>query len=247
MKKLLVAMLVAALMLGWGFGARQAQAGVVAPPTVDFSIGVVADGCKTGTGDTTCLVVAGDTFTVSVSIDSYSTATGAYSSLQARLDESAGLTYQNRAGLGEIVGVWPNCGICAETEGLLPGTYKVGGTLGFGAPGSTATGVVIEVDYKCPAAGSETVTKVHGFVPSATFLADEPGDPALDPDPDEVLTINCVAGVGGIVQLLAGGDSPAEGSASSSSDYTMAIAAAAAGAVLALAAGGWYARRRWLS
>jgi len=52
--------------------------------------------------------------------------------------------------------------------------------------------------------------------------------------------------VGGIVEFLAGGDSPAEGSASSSSDYTLPIAAVAAGAVLALAVGGWYARRRWL-
>ncbi len=240
MKKLLVALLVVAVMLAWGFGARQVEGGAVVPPTVDFSIGVVADGCKTGTGDTTCDVAAGDTFTVSVFVDSYSTATGAYDAFQARLNESAGLTFQDRAGLGEIL--WPDCGICAEDVGGIPGSWRGGGTI-FGGPPSTATGVVIEVDYKC-SSGSETVTLVHGE-PSDTLLLDEDGLFAVDPDPDEVLTIDCGA-VGGIVDLLAGGDSPAEGSASSSSDYTLAIAAAA-GAVLALAAGGWYARRRWLS
>ena len=245
MKKLLVALLVAAVMLGWGFGARQVQAAPALTPDVNFSIGVVADGCKTGTGDTTCDVAAGDTFTVSVFIDSYFTATGAYSGFQARLNDSAGLTFQDRAGNSEIL--WPDCGICSEDLGGIPGSWRGGGTI-FGGPTSTATGVVIEVDYKC-SSGSQTVTLDHddGVPPSDTFLLDEAGNRAVDPDPDEVLTIDC-GGVGGIVDLLAGGDSPAEGSASSSSNYTLAIAAAAAaGAVVALAAGGWYARRRWLS
>ncbi len=244
MKKLLVALLVAAVMLGWGFGARQAQAGTI--PLVDFSIGVVAEGCKTGTGDTTCDVGVGYTFTVSVFIDSYLTDDGAYGAVQARLNESAGLTYQSRAGTGEINGVWPDCGFCVEDETNLPGSYRVGGAIGIGAPESTATGVVMEVDYQCSASPSgETVTLVHG-APSDTFLSDSLGQ-AVDADPDEVLTINCVAGVGGIVETLTGGDSPAEGPASSSSDQTVPIAAAVAGAVLALAVGGWYARRRWLS
>ncbi len=242
MKKLLVGLLVVAVMLGWGFGASQAQAKPALTPDVDFSIGVVADGCKTGTGDTTCDVGAGDTFTVSVFVDSFFTTTGRYRAIDARLDESAGLTYQSRAGTGEIIGVWPSCGVCTEDESGLPGTYRVSGFIPS-AGLSTATGVVVEVDYKC-SSGSQTVTLVHGT--SDTHLRDENGFTALDTDSDEVLTIDCGA-VGGIVDLLAGGDSPAEGSATSYSDYTLAIAAAAAGAVLALAAGGWYARRRWLS
>ncbi len=242
MKKLLVGLLVVALMLGWGFGASQAQAKPALTPDVNFSIGVVADGCKTGTGDTTCDVAAGDTFTVSVFVDSFFTTTGRYRAIDARLDESAGLTYQSRAGTGEIVGVWPDCGVCTEDESGLPGTYRVSGFIPS-AGLSTFTGVAMEVDYKC-SSGSQTVTLVHGT--SDTSLKDESGITALDTDSDEVLTINCVASVGGIVETLAGGDSPAEGSTSSSSGYTLAIAAAAAGAVLALSVGGWYARRRWL-
>ena len=188
MKRLLVALMVAALMLAWGYGgAGQVRAGLPLA-TVDFSIGVVADGCKTGTGDTTCDVGVGSLFTVSVFIDSYDTSTGAYDAFQARLNESAGLTFQDRAGLGEIV--WPDCGICAEDQTNLPGSYRGGGTI-FAAPPSTATGVVMEVDYECPSAGSETVTLVHGAT-ADTFLQDEAAASAVDPDSDEVLTINCV-------------------------------------------------------
>ncbi len=68
MKKLLVGLLVVAVMLGWGFGARQVQA---VPPTVDFSAGVTADGCETETGDTVCDIDVGTTFTVTVNINSF--------------------------------------------------------------------------------------------------------------------------------------------------------------------------------
>ena len=63
------------------------------------------------------------------------------------------------------------------------------------------------------------------------------------------LTKECQSGpspVGGIAGLLDGGESPAEASASSGRDYTAPIAAAVAAAVIAVAAGGWYARRRFL-
>ncbi len=50
--------------------------------------------------------------------------------------------------------------------------------------------------------------------------------------------------VGGIAGLLDDGSAPAEESGSSSADYGLPlIAAAAAGALIAMAAGGWYARR----
>ena len=65
MKKLLLALLVAALMLSWGFGARQAQAN---GPSVDLSIGVEAAGCSTSTGPTTCSVEVGTTFTVTLPV-----------------------------------------------------------------------------------------------------------------------------------------------------------------------------------
>ncbi|MDO8613598.1 MAG: hypothetical protein Q7R32_12375 [Dehalococcoidia bacterium] len=53
--------------------------------------------------------------------------------------------------------------------------------------------------------------------------------------------------VGGIAEPLGQTDAPAEaGTGSSPRDYAAPIAAAVAGAVFALAAGGWYVRRRWL-
>ncbi len=61
------------------------------------------------------------------------------------------------------------------------------------------------------------------------------------------LTIECPPGpdvVGGVAGLLDGGESPADASGSSGRDYTAPIAAAVAAAVIALAAAGWYARRR---
>ena len=52
--------------------------------------------------------------------------------------------------------------------------------------------------------------------------------------------------VGGVASLLGESASPADASESSSGrDYTAPIAASVAAAVLALAAGGWYVRRRW--
>jgi hypothetical protein len=58
----------------------------------------------------------------------------------------------------------------------------------------------------------------------------------------------CPPSVGGIVELLGGSDSPAspaDGSGSAAPLYGALAGGIAAGA-LALAAAGWYARRRWL-
>lgn len=56
-----------------------------------------------------------------------------------------------------------------------------------------------------------------------------------------------ISAVGGTVELLGQSDSPADASESSSArDYTAPVVAAVAAGALALAAGGWYARRRWL-
>lgn len=52
--------------------------------------------------------------------------------------------------------------------------------------------------------------------------------------------------VGGIVSQFAGTDSTAQDSGSQADNYTAAIAAGVVGSVVALAVGGWYARRRWL-
>jgi hypothetical protein len=51
--------------------------------------------------------------------------------------------------------------------------------------------------------------------------------------------------IGGAVDITAGGSDPAvSGPGSSARDYAAPVAAAVAGGAVALAAGGWYARRR---
>jgi hypothetical protein len=60
------------------------------------------------------------------------------------------------------------------------------------------------------------------------------------------LTGKHIIPTGGTVELLGQFESAADASESSGRDYTAPIAAAAAAGVLALAAGGWYVRRRWL-
>ena len=60
-----------------------------------------------------------------------------------------------------------------------------------------------------------------------------------------VWAVMAPSAVGGVVELVADADAPADVSGSSARDYAAPIAAAIATAVVALAAGGWYARRRW--
>ena len=55
-----------------------------------------------------------------------------------------------------------------------------------------------------------------------------------------------LASVGGTVELLGQSESPGDASESSARDYTAPLAAAVAAGALVLAAGGWYARRRWM-
>ena len=59
-------------------------------------------------------------------------------------------------------------------------------------------------------------------------------------------TVFDATGVGGTVELLGQSEPPADASESSARDYTAPIAAAVVAGALALAAGGWYARRRWI-
>lgn len=265
MKKLLVAVLVAALMLSWGFGARQAHAN---GPTVDFYIEVATAGCDTDAGSTICNVDVGTTFTVSTYIDSFSLpdndtdTTNGYVSFQVRLNHSGGLTRNERAGTGELDGFWPECappGVALENADI--GTYGGACISGFIPPlaESTFTGKVMEVDYDCTASPSagHTVTMVHE-APGASYIMDDatPGQAVVDPDGSETLTINCneptptptpVPFVGGITEMqVDGSDSAASlaGDSGSSAPPYAAIAGAAAAGALALMAGALYARRR---
>lgn len=88
-----------------------------------------------------------------------------------------------------------------------------------------------------------------GTSPIDTWIARSDSVPLLVTFPSltEPVTITCTLPIGGIVELRADADTPAEASGSSTRDYTTPIAAAVAvTAVLALVVGGWYARRRLL-
>jgi hypothetical protein len=267
MKKLLIALPVLALLLGWGYhGAQQAEAQV---PAVDFYIEVATAGCDTDAGPTTCNVPVGTQFTVGTVIGSVSNlpdtdtdTTNGYVGIQAQLDNSASIPYQDRPGTNELDAYWPPCSFAVE-DTSLPNTYIAACMSAIlpPLPESTYTGKVMEVDYNCtasPTAG-HTVTLVHG-APNGAGILDDGGGTVVDTDPNEVLTINCVEptptpsptptpapGVGGMVELGGSSDAPAQASGSSSgSDYTALVAAAVLAAVVALTATGWYARRRWL-
>jgi hypothetical protein len=219
-------------------------------PTVDFSAEVTADGCETETGDTVCDVDVGATFTVTVNINSFGglPVGGGYNALQARLDDSAtGLTVQAAPNAAWI---WPSC------------VYPAGGLETVGAntietacmsfffspfPSSWYKGPYVDILYQCSTIeGTHTITLVNGTGFLETNLSDENLNIVAEVG-NESLTINCnEPGVGGIVDVVSDGDAPAEMSGSSSNNYTLPIAAAIAGAIMALAVGGWYARRRLL-
>ncbi len=91
-----------------------------------------------------------------------------------------------------------------------------------------------------------------GSSTSPDILIDLPSPPFIGGENIEIrgeltasLSLSPPPVVGGIARLQADGDAPTEASASSPSDYAAPIAAAVAAGALALAAGGWYVRRRF--
>jgi hypothetical protein len=96
-------------------------------------------------------------------------------------------------------------------------------------------------------AESDTFTTIPG---SLSYKVHYDGDINYPPDdgPCEPLTVGAV---GGVVELrVASGGGPESGSQADdpakSRSYGLLATGLAAGAFLAMAAGGWYARRRWL-
>ena len=159
----------------------------------EMSIDVVGAGCNSSTGPTSCVVAAGTQFTVRAILDNLAGLPGGYLGFQIRVNNSAGLTYQDRPGTGEFGSppFWPDCDIPAENVGV--NTYLAACQILFGSP-STYTGLLMEVDYECPVSPSqETVTMVHGQ-PSDTVIADHEGSYVVPngQGPNESLTIHCV-------------------------------------------------------
>jgi hypothetical protein len=201
-----------------------------APP--DLSIEVVTDGCTTAGGPTTCYVPVSTQFTVTMNVDVLPPSTGDYEAFQGYLTHTAGLTWVDRPGTGEIVWV---CDVPAESPGA---GYYLGGCTQLFSPPETQTGAVMEVDYDCGASPStETVTMVHGS-PNNTFLRDSNNNPAAEAG-TESLTIECQAAppVGGLAELP-------DTAGSSGPNYAL-LAGVIAAAVAGLTAGAWYARRGW--
>jgi hypothetical protein len=125
------------------------------------------------------------------------------------------------------------------SEGPLPdsdGTYAPGAIYEYGGPGTAGSGTIVRVGLDIGASGVVTFSL---NAPPDTAYVSELGTHGVTRGTG-MLAINeaCSAPVGGIAEL-----SDVSGSAGRS---YVALAGLAAGALVALAAGGWYARRRWL-
>ena len=265
---LLAALAMATVVGTWlGTGVREATALGTPSPQIIIAVDVGNNGstdCDTDTGTTgigaKCSANVGATFTVDVRLNNLvglpnndADAKSGYNSFDHSTQFSAGLTYVDRAGLGEVVG--PQCGIKAENTSLLPGEVEHACVFG-GANEMTFLGTVFELDVSCASAGARTVTLVHGG-PTNTHVTDDDTNIVNDNNDNgapETLTINCETAtptptatvppppptpgpVGGISFDPAGG----QGSSGLGSWYVAAVSAAAG--VVALGAA-WYARRR---
>jgi hypothetical protein len=105
-----------------------------------------------------------------------------------------------------------------------------------------ALGDTVIFSYK-DAAGKPTSTVQRHSIP-----ADQDQNPAVAPAPDcpACPDLACPAAVGGEAGLLGGAAARAEAATGSGGAPLAPIAAAVAAGVAVLAAGGWYARRRWM-
>jgi hypothetical protein len=125
------------------------------------------------------------------------------------------------------------------SEGPLPdsdGTFDAGAMYLMGGPGTAGSGTIARVGLDIGASG--VVTFSLNAAPPTAYVSDL-GAHAVTLGTG-MLAINeaCSAPVGGIAELP-------DVSGSAGRSY-VALAGLAAGALVALAAGGWYARRRWL-
>jgi len=109
--------------------------------------------------------------------------------------------------------------------------------------------------YKCPKTSAEKTLTVPApdALPGVAYALDctLPGTPTPTPSTSPAATLRIVGGVGGIAELAPLSDSsavetaaPAGGSGWSAGGYA-ALAGGLAAAAVAIAGGGWYARRRF--
>ena len=144
-------------------------------------------------------------------------------------------------GLTSATGVAPSRAD-ANASGIVTASelhaYVGGNDFDGGAdPQSSAPGSLLQVfTYTAPAVHASEIVVDGSEGEFCQFAFEEP-TPTSTPPPS----------VGGIAEVVSGGDSPRSASDGSSAAPDAALAGAGAAAVVAaLSAGAWYARRRWL-
>lgn len=267
---LVLAMAALALVSWQQSGERPVEAAGSTPDlAMAIDVGGGGDDCDTRASTTgigsTCTVAVGGMFTVRGIVDSIAGLVNlngngitGYVAFQFKFNFSSDLTLKNRANPGAIPGelgspvYWPQC-TDLESETKAAGSYSVScfndgalandSTYETAPPGSVPEGKLVEVDFTCGSTLGQTVTMDD----TATYVHNEShGNTPLDKEGDEVLTINCSAGVGGIAEAPEVAGMPlAEPDPSGTNIGLLAGVAAAAGGVVMVSGAAWYARRRW--
>lgn len=199
--------------------------------------------------------------------DGASVAVGSSQSVDARVDQLNGLqyvAYQLRVRYDDsrldltlphdptANNSWPGAGggalICADVEPTEDDTGTkdwLGGCAEVAVTSpSSYTGVLHTLEFTCEAAGAASIQLIYG-TGDDTFLMDEY---AAWHAPDTVVndTIGCTQPVGGMAEPSLLEPHGAVDGGGSSAASAIALAGAGVGGALVLAAGGWYARRRWV-
>jgi hypothetical protein len=151
---------------------------------IDFSIKIDTDDdgdtdCDSGAEPAKCVISIGDTFTLTVMLNSLPPNSGGYQALDIYVTYAGATSANNASSL-----VWPDCVFTAQIF-FLSG-LRWGCTTGTLAPPSFYVGPVGTNDFTCGQSG--TITLVHG--PTDTALDGIHNEPN---GTSESLTINCVA------------------------------------------------------
>jgi hypothetical protein len=237
-----------ALVLALGQLSSMRAHAVIPAPGLNYYMEVEGeDGCDTTSGDTTCYIEPGSTFTVAVVLDSLPDGVKNYEAFEVIL-EYTGLTSEDTA-TGDAF--WPECGFPAQfyREGLVAAACSIG--IPPAGP-STYTGVMVTNDFTCSDSG--TITLRHGegntiLLQTVGFIhaegagtgetlnivcGDEPTATPRPADEEEATPLPTIVGTG------TGGSGSGE---SSDMALWIIVSALAAVAATSLGAFGWRAGR----
>ena len=147
-------------------------------------------------------------------------------------------------------------GLGLNNRTLVDGVETANHTLNGAGPGTQYWDTLTQnISAFIPPSDTSVMIQVEsaadfGVADCITWVAQVLAVPAVEPTPTPTPTPSPTAtptpgiGVGGIVQINTGSDAPVEQSLPADSPASP-IAAAVGGAMIAVAAGGWYASRRW--